>query len=158
MGRLIPNPLINLPKIAESDVQTALSVAVEGRANELSGYGLSPIEILGEPILDENPWPMTLSMTEPVNPGLMEEQIEGESASNETVLVDELINNAELTKSAAARTAPEETLHIAEVSEFHLDDSHEHPEKDIDCVNETTPRRMPMTDKECDPVLAAFRN
>jgi hypothetical protein len=154
---LIPKPLINLPKIAESDVQTALS-EVEGRAIKLCGNGLSPIEILGEPILDENPWQMTLSMTEPVNPGHMDEQVIGESASYETVLVDELINNSELTKSAAARTAPEETLHIAEESEFHLVDSHEHPEKDIDCVIERTPKRMPMTDKVCDPVLAAFRN
>ena len=88
----------------------------------------------------------------------MDEQVIGESASYETVLVDELINNSELTKSAAARTAPEQTLHIAEESEFHLVDSHEHPEKDIDCVIERTPKRMPMTDKVCDPVLAAFRN
>lgn len=147
-----------LPKIAESEFHIALSEALDGRAIELSGQGLSPIEILEEPTIGENPLPMTLRMTEPVKPGLTEEQIVGESASYEIVLVDELINITEVTKKDAERKEPGNTLHIAEESEFHLDDSHEHPEKVIACVEEKMPKYKPMTDKTTEPVLAALKN
>ena len=153
-GRLIPNPLINLQTIAESDNQDALSEAVKGRAT-ISGF--APIETLGEPRTDENPFPITLSMTEPVKGGLMDETTTGDNASYDHAKGVETLNKAEVTSRADDCLEPEEALQIAEESEIQRDDSQEDPENDIDCVPEMTPRRKPMTDRDVEPVLAALK-
>jgi len=145
-----------LPNIAESDFQKALSDADEVRATKLNGNGLSPIEIFAEPITDANPLPITVSITEPVNAGFKDEVKVGDSALYEIVAEDKPFKNAHETSRTEPLITPEETLHSAVESDIHLDDSHEHPEKDKDCVAATMPKLKPTTDKVKEPVLAAL--
>jgi hypothetical protein len=87
----------------------------------------------------------------------MEEANAGERVLYEIVAEDEPFCNAEETTSTETRIAPEETLHNADESEIHLDVSHAQPEKENDCVEETTPKREPITVKDTEPVLAALK-
>ena len=153
---MIPNPLTYLPTIAESDNQDALSDAVKGRAAEIKGSGFAPIETRGEPRTDENPLPITVNITDPVKAGLTDEIRTGSSASYDIVTAVENLNKAEVTSRTAACLEPDKDLQFAEESEIHLDDSHEDPENDTDCETETIPKRTPMTERDVEPVLAAF--
>ena len=138
--------------MAESDNQDALSEAVKGRAT-ISGF--APIDTLKEPRTDENPFPITLSMTDPVKGGLMDETTAGDNASYDHVEEVEILKKAEVTSKADDCLDPEEALQFAAESE--IDDSHEDPENEMDCVTDMTPKRKPMTDKDVEPVLAALQ-
>jgi len=157
-GRLIPNPLTNLPRTQESDIHFAYSEADEGRELTLSGNGFEPNETLAEPHMGENPFPIILNMTEPVNPGRANATETGDRASNDTNDVDETLNNAEVTRKLGMRMVPEEILQFMEESEIHFEDSQEHPDNDINCVTEATPKRAPITDSDTEPVLAELKN
>jgi len=116
---------------AESEIQLVLSVADKGWGLRLSGNRLAPIDTLAEPKMDENPLPMTVNMTEPVNAGLKDATETGERASNVMVETDETLNKAQETRTCDDRIVPEATLQFVEESEIHLDDSQEQPDSDI---------------------------
>ena len=149
---------MNLLRTVESDIQRELSEADKGRTFELSGNRLAPIETLAEPRVEENPFPMTLNKTDPVKPGNKDATNTGERASNVTVDVDDTLIKAAVTMTKVARIVPEETLQFVDESEIHLEDSHEHPDRDMNCEVDSSPKRKPITDKETEPVLAALKN
>jgi len=157
-GRLIPNPLTNLPITQESDIHFAYSEADEGRALKLRGNGFAPNETLAEPPMEEKPFPIILIMVEPVKPGRSNLTETGDSASNDMDDVEETLNNAEVTRTLGMRMVPEESLQFMDESEIHIEDSQEHPDNAIICVTEATPKRAPITDSDTEPVLAELIN